>query len=285
MTRRQALDAARELLAVQKIADASLEAELLLRHALEIDRTQLYTEPDCALTPRQEETYRSCIERRIKGEPSAYITGHREFFGLDFYVDKNVLIPRPETELLVEQAVTRASKHPHPAIVDVGTGCGAIAISLATHIPHAKIYATDISPAALEVASRNCQKHRVEDRITLLTGNLLIPVPVMADIIVANLPYVTTADLPQVNTSGFEPSLALHGGWDGLDLINRLCLQARDRLSFGGCLLLEIGPGQGKKLADFLRKIYSSANIDLLFDLNGLERVVCLTLSLHFKEI
>ena len=281
MTRRQALNHARELLASHKIEDASLEAELLLRHTLKIDRAQFYTEPDRTLTKQQEETYRQFIERRIKGEPSAYITGHREFYGLDFNVDDNVLIPRPETELLVEQAIAHAAKNQHPVIVDVGTGCGAIAISLAVHLPQAKIYAVDISEAALKVASRNCRKHRVRDRVKLLAGDLLEPTPTSVDIIIANLPYVLTTDVPQVNTFGFEPCLALDGGMDGMDIIKRLCLQAKDRLRPDGCLLLEIGIGQSKIVAELLQELYPSVNIDFVPDLRGIKRVVCVTLPPH----
>ena len=244
MTRRQALAHARELLDRHKIEDSSLEAEILLKHTLKIDRTQLFTEIDSPLKKRQEDTYRTFIKRRIKGEPSAYITGHREFFGLDFFVDKRVLIPRPETEILVEQAIARAGNYQSPVMVDVGTGCGAIAVSLALHLPHAEIYAVDISKAALKVAIRNCLKYGVGDRVKLLIGDLLEPIPTLVDIIVANLPYVLTAEVPQVNTSGFEPPLALDGGTDGMDVIKRLCLQAQDRLRPAGCLLLEIGMGQ-----------------------------------------
>jgi release factor glutamine methyltransferase len=281
MTSRQALNRARELLANHKIEDASLEAELLLRHTLKIDRTQFYTEPDRMLTKQQEETYWQFVERRIKGEPSAYITGHREFFGLDFYVDKNALIPRPETELLVEQAIAHAGKYLNPLIVDVGTGCGNIAISLAARLPQAKIYAIDISEAALKVASRNCLKHQVADRVKLLVGNLLESATTPVDLIIANLPYVLTADVPQVNTSGFEPHLALDGGLDGMNVIKKLCLQAKDKLQPAGCLLLEIGVGQSKIVADFLQNLYPSANIVFMSDFNGIERVVCMTLPKH----
>jgi release factor glutamine methyltransferase len=281
VTRRQALNHARELLAAHTIEDASLEAELLLRHTLKLDRTQFYTEPDLALTKQQEETYWQFIERRTKGEPSAYITGHREFFGLEFYVDKNVLIPRPETELLVEQAIMHAGNYTNPLFVDVGTGCGNIAISLASHLPQAKIYAIDISAAALKVASRNCLKHQVGDRVKLLVGNLLEPVPTRVDLIIANLPYVLTIDVPQVNTAGFEPHLALDGGSDGMAIIKKLCLQAKDKLQPAGCLLLEIGMGQSKIAADFLQNLYPSANIDFVLDFNGIDRVVCMTLPLY----
>jgi release factor glutamine methyltransferase len=279
VTRRQALTHAGELLDRHNIEDASLEAELLLRHTLKIDRAALYTEPDRLLTKRQEENYRQFIERRLQGEPSAYISGHREFFGLDFYIDKNVLIPRPETELLVEQIIAHAGNYQNPVIVDVGTGCGVIAVSLAVHLPQAKIYAIDISPAALKVARRNSRKHNVQDRITFLIGDLLEPLPAPADIIVANLPYVLTADVPKVNTSGFEPMLALDGGADGLDVIKRLILQAKNKLKPDGCLLLEIGMGQSKATADLLGNIYPAAKIEIIPDLSGIQRVVWMTLA------
>ena len=279
MTRRQALAHAGELLARHKIEDASLEAELLLRCTLKIDRAALYTEPDRLLTKRQEDNYRQFIERRLQGEPSAYITGHREFFGLDFCVDKNVLIPRPETELLVEQTIARAGNYQNPVIVDVGTGCGAIAVSLAIHLPQAKIYAIDISPAALKVARRNARKHNATGKITFLSGDLLEPLPVSVDIIAANLPYVLTTDVPKVNTSGFEPMLALDGGEDGMDVIKRLILQAKDKLQPDGCLLLEIGMGQSQATNELLENIYPSAKIDIVPDLSGIQRVVCVTLT------
>jgi release factor glutamine methyltransferase len=278
MTRGEALKRARELLARHHIEDAAIEAEVLLRHTLKIDRTQLYTEPDCELKQRQADTYRTFVKRRIKGEPSAYIIEHRKFFGLDFYVDKHVLIPRPETELLVEQTILRAKQFNNPVIIDVGTGCGAIAVSLAKNVPDAVIYAVDISKAGLKVAARNCLAHGVEDRVKLLHGDLLESLPTQVDIIVANLPYVLTSDLAQVNTAGFEPSLALDGGADGMDVVKRLCLQAKDRLRPDGCLLLEIGMGQSKKTSDILQELYPTANIEILPDLSGIARVVCLTL-------
>ena len=278
MTRREILERARKMLARHRIEDAALEAELLLRHTLKIDRAQLYTEPDCELKQRHAETYRTYIKRRIKGEPSAYITGHREFFGLDFYVDKNVLIPRPETELLVEQAIIRAKNYRHPVIADVGTGSGAIAVSLARNLPDAEIYAVDISKAALKVAGRNCLTQGVRDRVKLLRSDLLEQISSQVDIIVANLPYVITDEVARVNTSGFEPSLALDGGADGMNVVTRLCVQAKEQLHPGGFLLLEIGLGQNQRTSDILQELYPVANIEIMSDLSGIARVVCLTL-------
>ena len=278
MTRGEALKRAREMLVRHHVEDAAFEAELLLRHTLKIDRAQLYTEPDCEMKQKQADTYKTFIKRRIKGEPSAYITGHREFFGLDFHVDKHVLIPRPETELLIEQTILRAKNYRNPVIIDVGTGSGAIAVSLAKNLPDAEIYAVDISKAALKVAGRNRLAYEVADKVKLLRGDLLEPVPSQVDIIVANLPYVLTSDVAQVNTTGFEPSLALDGGADGMDVVQRLCLQAKDRLRPAGCLLLEIGLGQSQKILDLLRELCPAANFEILPDLSGIARVVCLTL-------
>ena len=279
MTRRQALERARELLTRHKIEDAVLEAELLLGHTLKITRTQLLTEADVELKKRQEDTFKTFVKRRIKGEPNAYITGHREFFGLDFLVDKSVLIPRPETEILVEQAIARAKDFQKPVIVDVGTGSGAIAISLAKNLFNAEIYAVDISRTALKTAGRNCLKHKIENRIHLIQSDLLESVPSLVDIIVANLPYVLTAEVPKVNTAGFEPQLALDGGADGMDVITRLCFQAKDRLQPKGWLLLETGTGQSQLVSDMLKALWPAAKIDIVCDLSGIQRVVCATLT------
>ncbi len=245
---------------------------------LKINRAQLLSEPEVELPKRHEETFKTFIKRRIKGEPHAYITAHREFYGLDFEVDKRVLIPRPETELLVEQAIEKAKNYPNPVIVDIGTGSGVIAVSLAKNLPHAQIYAVDISKAALKVTERNCRKHQVEERVTLVRGDLLESSPEQVDIIVANLPYVLTGEVSKVNTAGFEPDLALDGGADGLDAIRRLCRQAKDILQPGGCLLLEIGQGQDQAVCDLLYTVYPSAQVKCFPDFSGIMRIVSLTL-------
>ncbi len=278
MTRRELLTRAQQILSENKIPDASLEAEILLRHLLKIDRTQLFSEPDAAVPPELERMFRALIARRVKGEPTAYITGHREFYGLDFEVNPSVLIPRPETELLVEIALERAKKYASPLIADVGTGSGVIAITLALRLLKAKIYAIDTSENALDTARRNSRKHQVEKGITFLQGNLLTPLPQTVNIVVANLPYVRTADLAAVNTVGFEPELALDGGVDGLDRIRELCLQTTNKLLPGGCLLLEIGLGEKAPLVEFLNKNGLALDITFYKDLRGIERVIAVTL-------
>jgi len=276
MSRKQALSRARGTLAEGNIEDAPLEGELLLRHVLGISRTQLYLDLDRELSPRHDEALRQLVKRRLSGEPAAYITGHCEFYGLDFYVDPRVLIPRPESELLVEEALALAQNHPLSTIAEVGTGSGAIAISLALELPETRIYATDISAPALEVARLNCQKHGVIDRVCLFHGDMLDAVPAAVDLIIANLPYVRKSELTGVR---FEPLLALDGGGDGIEKIRQLCRQAGGKLRPGGCLLLEIGEGQGVAVTTLLNGLFPRGKIELTPDLSGIERVVSLSLT------
>jgi release factor glutamine methyltransferase len=278
VTLKQALSQSRDIFAANNIEDSSLESELLLRHVLQIDRVRLYLDIDRELSPDKYEEFRSLVQRRLEGEPAAYITGNREFYGLDFYVNPDVLIPRPETELLVEKALELARKRSLSSVVDVGTGCGAVAVSLALNLPEAKVYAVDVSAAALEVVAYNCRKHGVKDRISLLQGDMLEHLSEPVDLIVANLPYVREAELAGVNTQGFEPALALNGGADGLDKIKHLCREAGGRLKPGGCLLLEIGQGQAEAVTEYLNDTFTSAEIGLASDLAGIERVVILSL-------
>ncbi|MFH1382449.1 MAG: peptide chain release factor N(5)-glutamine methyltransferase [Chloroflexota bacterium] len=280
MTIEETLRHARQVLADNNIEDAPLEAEVLLRHALQVSRVQLYLELDRQLDSAIAETFRHLIERRLAGEPTAYITGHREFYGLDFYVDCNVLIPRPESELLVEKALKLARNRPVITIADIGTGSGALAISLALNLPQARIYATDISPAALRVALFNCQQHNVENQVCLLAGDMLEPLPEPVDLIVANLPYVKEAELRKVNTLNFEPSLALNGGASGLEKIRPLFRQINNKLNPGGSVLIEIGQGQSEALVSLLETQFPSAGITVTADLAGIKRVVSLTLPM-----
>lgn len=273
MTLKQALLSARQTLAENDVEDAPLEGELLLRHALNIDRVQLYLALDRELSPQEEETLQRLVQRRSAGEPTAYITSHREFYRLDFYVNPHVLIPRPESELLVEKALTLAKNHPRFTIADIGTGSGAIAVSLALELSRSKIYATDISTAALEVARINCQKHGVADRVYLLKGSLLEPLPEPVDLIIANLPYVRQSELAPLN---FEPRLALDGGSDGMEWIRQLCRQVDSKLRIGGSLLLEIGQGQRGAVTALLRRLFVGGKIEVIPDLGGTDRVVTL---------
>jgi release factor glutamine methyltransferase len=262
----------RQILSDNKIDDASLESELLIRQAMDFNRVQLYQNIQQELPPGRQDILQSLIKRRLNGEPAAYITGSKEFFGLDIYVNKHVLIPRPETEHLVEKAISLASRYEHPVIADIGTGSGAIAVSLAVSLANTDIFAIDVSFEALKVADINCHRHNVNNRIKLLCGNLLEPLPQKMDIIAANLPYVRKNDMP---VNSFEPELALDGGEDGLDVIRLLCNQVPDKINTGGHLLLEIGMGQKDAVVDLLKGITSVKDIEVIPDLRGIHRVVC----------
>jgi len=279
VTLKQVINRARDILVANNIEEAYLECELLVRHVLSLSRVQLYLDLDRELSLEEEEDFWQLIKRRLNGEPTAYIIGHREFYGLDFYVEAGVFIPRPESELLVEQALKLAQNRPVSSIADIGTGCGVIAISLALSLPQVKIYATDISASALKVALVNCQKHGVVGRVCLLQGDMLAPLPEPVDLIIANLPYVTEAELPQVSSASFEPLEALGGGSDGLEKIRQLCHKVGDRLCLGGCLLVEVGQGQARAVTTLLSGLFPSAVIEVVPDLSGIDRVVSLTFT------
>ncbi len=276
MTLKKRLEAARLELKGAGIPDASLEAELLLRHVTTLDRATLFASPEMVLKPEQETRFRELLARRLDREPAAYITGHREFYGLEFMVDPRVLIPRPETELLVSEALAWCEGLQAPTIADIGTGSGAVALALAVNLPGAAIYATDVSDSALAVAAANCRVHGVASRVRLLRGDLLAPLPEPVDLIVANLPYVTEAEMGALllEINRYEPRVALAGGADGLDLVRRLCDSAPDYLKPHACLLLEMGPAQTAAVAVSLRRIFPAADVTVLPDLAGLARVV-----------
>ncbi|NLE08820.1 MAG: peptide chain release factor N(5)-glutamine methyltransferase [Dehalococcoidales bacterium] len=279
MNLRDALTAGRKVLAGSGADDADLEAEVLLRYRLGISRTFLFTNPGKEIAPDEYAAYLALLERRQAGEPVAYITGTREFYGLEFTVNPSVLIPRPETELLVETAVGIFRKKKYRTGVDVGTGSGCIAASLAYHVPDAVLYAVDISPEALATARVNSRNHRVEERITFLQGDLLEPLPERVDLIAANLPYIDDAGMPVVNTRGYEPDLALRGGSDGLSLIRRLIGQAGGKLTRGGSLLLEIGFGQADAVCLLLEAAFPGKKPVVMKGLAGIDRVVYVSVS------
>lgn len=269
---------------------AHLEAEVLLMHLLGVSRTQLY----CCLEEELEESARralpAVVQRRLQGEPLAYIVGHKEFFGLDFLVSHHVLVPRPETELLVERALeliaSRYAAHGlRCRVADIGTGSGAIAISLAVHAPGCALYATDVSRPALEVAAQNCRRHGVQGRIRLLHGDMLAPLPEAEDILVADLPYVREMDLAPALEGGTpdvwlgEPLIALCGGEDGLDKVRQLLDEARDKLRPRGSILLEIGWDQGKAVQDMALRHFPEARVSVSQDLAGLDRLVWVDLA------
>jgi len=272
---RQALHQARKILQSQNIESALLTAEVLLRHTLNLSRVGLYQVLDSEITPRETEVFQKLIERHLIGEPVAYITGHKEFYGVDFEVDNRAIIPRPETEMVVDKALEIARIKKITTIADIGTGCGAIAIALAINIPAVKIYASDISALALELALINCQKHSLLNKIGLLEGDMLEPIPEPVDIIIANLPYVKESELDEPSIK-YEPELALDGGADGLNQIRRFIPQVRSKLKNRGLLLMEIGTGQAEEVTLLMSQYLSNAKLDVLRDFRGIERFVIL---------
>jgi release factor glutamine methyltransferase len=266
-----------------RVDSPALDAELLLADVLQCNRSVLLTHPERELDEGQEIQYRSLVTRRVQREPVAYILGIKEFYGFDLAVNRNVLIPRPETEDLVDLAVSwlrrrrvQISAGPLPVIVDVGTGSGALAIALALHAPDAIVYAIDASPIALETARTNITRHRLDNRIQLAEGDLLTPAPAEIDLIVANLPYIETDEIATLmpEVSQYEPHMALDGGADGLDLVRKLLQQAQSRLRAGGAIMLEIGSNQGAAATAEARALYPLARVSIERDLAGLDRVL-----------
>jgi len=260
-----------------------LDAEVLLAYRLGKDRAWLYAHPEYALAPDQLADYQSLIARRAAREPVAYLTGHKEFFGLDFVVTPGVLIPRPETERLVEIALQILEAEASPgtiAIADVGTGSGAIAIALATHAQAAHVFAADISAAALAAARRNAVRHGVAGRVDCLQGDLLTPLRGTFHLIVANLPYLSRADLAAASpeVAQWEPRLALEGDSDGLAVIRRLLAAAASRLHPAGALLAEIGAGQGADVLALADQHFPRATVEIAQDYTGLDRVLVVRL-------
>ncbi|HEX4065710.1 MAG TPA: peptide chain release factor N(5)-glutamine methyltransferase [Acidobacteriaceae bacterium] len=252
---------------------AGRDAELLLMRALKKDRAWLLTHPEDSIDTEQLAQYQNWIERRALHEPIQYIIGEQEFFGLNFRVTRDVLIPRPETEHLVEAALARLPKNAPVRIADVGAGSGAIAVALAHALPQAKIVALDISPPALAIAAGNAKTHDVHDRIEFRESDLIEAVRgERFDAIVSNPPYVPTTEELEIQVRDYEPASALYAGESGLDIYRRLIPQAREALQPNGWLIMEIGHGQRDALADLLREWSSVEFID---DLQGIPRVAC----------
>jgi release factor glutamine methyltransferase len=254
-----------------------LDAELLLAHVLGMNRAAILARPEQVLTPKQLTRYQDLIGRRAEREPLAYMTGHREFYGLDFVVDRRVLIPRPETELLVEHALRIARRYPPPIqVADVGAGSGAIAVTLALHLPQAEVYALDALEETLAVVAENARRHGVAERVHCLSSDLLSALPGPVHLITANLPYVTTGEwaglMPEIRT--YEPRAALDGGPDGLTLIGRLLATAGGYLCPGGALLAEIGAGQGAAVTALAREHFAQGHVQLYQDYAGLDRLI-----------
>ena len=282
----EALRDAESRLRAAEIDDARLEAEILLCHALSLTREALFARLREPLLTDAHAAFESLLRRRLDHEPTAYIVGHREFYGLSFACAPAALIPRPETELLVEAAlswidrweqgrVPRPTTHdPRPRIVDVGTGGGAIAVALAVHCPTTRIVAIDPSRQALTLARCNASANGVAGRIDFVQGELLTPLPGRFDLIVANLPYVPTRLYERLppEIREHEPAAALHAGRRGTALIEALLAQAR--LHPGGLLLAEHAWNQGQRLREAARVAFPAAAIETRRDLAGRQRML-----------
>ena len=269
----------------------TLAAELLLMHTLGRDRIWLYTHPENEIDASAARKYFGLIARRAAGEPTQYVNGKQEFWGLEFEVNPDVLIPRPETEHVIEVALERLGARgikismrtgePSPPlrIADVGTGSGCLAVALAHELPHAEIFATDISAAALEVALRNATRHGLASRIRFLQGDLLGPVhssPGSFDLIVSNPPYVAqdhAATLPR-EVREHEPHTALFGGPSGIEMYERLVQEAGELLRSGGVLVLELGYNSAQHVRAILVAQHHWVNVNVTNDLAGIPRVL-----------
>jgi release factor glutamine methyltransferase len=263
----------------------ALDASVLIAHLINKPRTWVMAHPELRLTAEQHQQLDDSLTRLERGESFPYVLGHWEFFGMDFDITPYVLIPRPETELLVEKAIAWLQVSPvRRTIADVGTGSGVIAVSIAVNVPDANIIATDISVNALDVAKKNARKFDVEHRIEFIQCDLLPPIPDFfsteqhLDLICANLPYIPTDTLRGLPVFGREPTLALDGGEDGLALIRRLLSIGPEWLAPNGMMLLEIESTRGIQALNLACDLFSEATIHLHQDLAGQDRLLEITL-------
>ncbi|MBI4761083.1 MAG: peptide chain release factor N(5)-glutamine methyltransferase [Chloroflexota bacterium] len=259
----------------------ALDASVLLAHLLGKPRAWVIAHPELTLTADQQKQLDDFLARLENGEPLPYVLGHWEFFGMDFDLTPDVLIPRPETELLVEKAIAWLLQSPlSRTVADVGTGSGIIAIAIAASVRNARLLATDISPQALQVAKRNAAKHRVLERIEFIECDLLPDPSKIANLqsnlnlLCANLPYIPTQTLHSLPIYGREPTLALDGGADGLDLIRRLLRLAPTWMTPNSLILLEIESTLGSQTLDLARSTFPHAEIQLHKDLSRLDRLL-----------
>jgi len=266
----------------QGISEPRASAAVLLAHCLRCTRLDLYLRYDQPLSPGELDCYKRLLRRRLAHEPTQYITGHQEFWSLDFLVSPAVLIPRPETELIIEAVLRYVAHLPEGAagrrILDVGTGSGVLAVVLAKELAQVQVVALDYADAALMVARENCRRHGVQDRVTLIQGDLLAPLAWRSafDVIVSNPPYVPTWEWEQLppEIKDHEPRLALDGGPDGLRAIRLLLPQVQDRLKPGGLLALEVGKGQAAVVARWLEETSAYDPPRILPDYQRVGRVV-----------
>jgi release factor glutamine methyltransferase len=267
----------RASLLMQELEDHKFLAELILRHTLDLDRTQFFLRLNDDMTPEQWELAEQLIQKRLSGVPLQYLFGEQEFYGLPFHVDPTVLIPRPETEILVEEVLRRRDTKSTLRVADIGTGSGAIAIALAANASW-QIYAVDIAAESLSTAKQNSVLNHVEAKIEFLQGDLLQPLSEKGkvDILVSNPPYIPTEDIAEldIQVRKYEPMRALDGGKDGLYFYRKICAGLPDVLKPNGLVAFEVGKGQAQDVGELLLASGTVKNIDIIQDLAGIERIV-----------
>ena len=275
----EALDHGTRFLRDERRRTPRLDAEVLLAHVLGCSRTDLYAHGPDPLDPDRGAAFQGLLERRREGVPIAHLVGWKEFYGRRFHVSPAVLIPRPETEFLAEaglQALERDAPT-RPEVLELCTGSGAVAITVALEMPHARVWATDLSPEALAVAEENARLHQVHDRVAFLQGDLFeaLPAGQRFDLILANPPYVGTerGPLPEEGVVRYEPAMALFAGPDGMEVLNRILAEAPDWLVEGGTLALEVAAGQSEAVEAIMQE-RGFRDTGLVADLQGLPRVV-----------
>ena len=270
----EAIDWATDQLCAKEIEDARLEAEIILVYALGINKSELVLHQSKIIEDKNLKRYQEAIKRRLKHEPTAYIIGSQPFMSLDFLVNRSVLIPRPETELLVEQALRVTSHELRVAIADIGTGSGCIAVTLAKRLPLAEVYGIDTSNDALKAAEMNAELHKVTDRCHFIKGNLLEPLKEPVDLIVANPPYIPSEEISklQPEVRDWEPKQALDGGKDGLDHIRKLLKESPKYLKPNGRLVMEFGFGQAAEIEKLAAGNFDK--IEIIKDYAGIPRII-----------
>ena len=253
----------------------ALDAQVLLAHVLDKKRAWVLAHPETVLTAAQEQALHAAVKRLQAGEPLPYVLGRWEFFGRDFTLTPAVLIPRPETELLVERALAwLAGCSGALRVADVGVGSGCIAVTLAAERPGLKLVACDISWDALQVARQNAERHEVSGRVQFLQADLLSPLSGPFDLICANLPYIPSALLETLRVARTEPGLALDGGSDGLDVLRHLLADLPEKMKPGGLILLEIEASQGEAVQALARGLFPCSQVEILPDLAGHDRLI-----------
>jgi release factor glutamine methyltransferase len=278
-TIRELLGPAREYLEGRGVPSPKLDAEYLLAHVLGVPRLELYLDHDRELDPAEVDSLRELVRRRGKREPLAYVLGSWSFYGLELHCDARALVPRPETEILVEHCLALLQGIAAPSIVDVGTGTGAIALALAARLPEASVTAIDSSAGALALAAENAALNGLGERVELLQGDLLAPVAGRRfDLVASNPPYVAEGDHVDPEVSGYEPALAVFAGDGGRAVLERLAHDARAALLPGGRLVVELGEGQAPWLAEQLDGLGYEA-VEVTRDLRAVERVVSARLA------